>query len=145
VRALAYLWLRSRGEPVPPRVLLGVVVEVPLEEGLDALAAYADRRVRLLHHGGTKVFVEDGAPAAGDLAEEMVRASNAVVARIGSWGQARLDPPAPGICRLSFVASDGLYFGQGQFAAMSQDPMAGPVLQAATRLLDVLASMTSPS
>jgi hypothetical protein len=45
VRALAYRRLRELGQRVPARKLLGTVIEVPLDNGLDVLAAYADGRV----------------------------------------------------------------------------------------------------
>ena len=46
IRALAYNLLRAHGKAVPTRQLLGVIVEVPFENGLDVLAAYPDGGVR---------------------------------------------------------------------------------------------------
>lgn len=46
MRLLAFNWLRRHGHTVPPRCLLGVVLEVPLEGSLDVLAAYLDGSVR---------------------------------------------------------------------------------------------------
>jgi len=36
---------------------------------------------------------------------------------------------------MTFLVSDGLYFGEGPFGALQQDRMAGPVLAKATQLL----------
>lgn len=52
LRALAYNRLRAAGQAVPAKSLLGVIVEVPLEQGLDVLAAYPDGRVRYLNQSG---------------------------------------------------------------------------------------------
>ena len=46
VRALAYNWLRAHGGETPRGLVLGVIIEVPLNPGLDVLAAYADGGVR---------------------------------------------------------------------------------------------------
>src|SRR5690242_14080880 len=52
VRALAFNWLRQHGHDVPRRVLLGAIVEVPLDGGLDTLAAFADGSVRYINQTG---------------------------------------------------------------------------------------------
>lgn len=36
---------------------------------------------------------------------------------------------------MTFLVSDGLYFGEGRFEALQQDAMAGPVLAKASELL----------
>ena len=46
----------------PP--LLGTIVEIALDEGLDTLAAYADGRIRYINHAGGMSMVEDGTAAA---------------------------------------------------------------------------------
>ena len=51
VRALAFNRLRAAGQRVPDKKILGVIVEVPLENGLDTLAAFVDGGVRYLPVG----------------------------------------------------------------------------------------------
>lgn len=135
IRALAYNWLRTHNEPVPVGVVLGVVVEVPLEGGLDVLAAYADGRVRYINQSGKLAFFEGGPPGVEASAKELVSASTHLVSRIGPWDGARRPPPVKGNIRMTFLVSDGLYFGEGSFKAMEADPMAGPLVQKATQLL----------
>jgi hypothetical protein len=48
VRALAYNRLRAAGEKVAPKKLLGVIIEVPLQQGLDVLAAFSEGGIRYL-------------------------------------------------------------------------------------------------
>jgi hypothetical protein len=36
---------------------------------------------------------------------------------------------------MTFLVSDGLYFGEGPFNALQKDPMGGPVLAKATQLV----------
>jgi hypothetical protein len=135
VRALAYNRLRLAGEPVPPKKLLGVIVELPLERGLDVLAAFSDGGVRYLNQSG-KVAIFDGEDSpVGRLAKDVLSASQPIVDRIGPWDKQRLAPPKAGNVRLTFLVSDGLYFGEGPYPMMQKDAMAGPVLSTAVQLL----------
>lgn len=135
VRALAYGWLRANGHAVPKRVLLGVVVEVALDDGLDVLAAYSDGGVRYIHHTGKLVFVDGGVPTTAAVVTQLLAASRAVIDRIGPANERRRPPPSRGDARLTFLVSDGPYFGEGAMAALQQDALAGPVLRHATELL----------
>lgn len=141
VRALACLWLRTHGESVPERTLFGAVVEVPLEDGLDVLAVYGDGGVRYINKSGAMSIFEGAVPALQAEVQAVLAAARAVVARIGPWDQPRLPPPVAGNVRLSFVVSDGLYFGEGPYRALAQDGLAGPLLRHATALLQAVVAM----
>ncbi len=135
VRILAFNHLRSRDLAVPPRQILGVVVEVPLDGGLDTLAAFVDGRLRYINHS-EKVAIFESTPATmKSEVEDLLQASAAAVGKIGPWDKPRRPPPAAGNVRLTFLVSDGLYFGEGPFAAIQRDPIGGPVLMAASNLL----------
>jgi hypothetical protein len=135
VRILAYNRLRAGGRPVPSKQLLGVIVEVPLQEGLDTLAAYPDGRVRYLNQSGKIAIFEGGPPEIEALAKELVAVSQNLVNAIGPWDEKRLPPPRAGNVRITFLVSDGLYFGEGPFQALQEDALGGPVLAKATQLL----------
>ncbi|WP_158643159.1 hypothetical protein [Pseudoduganella lurida] len=136
VRLLAWHWLRAAGQPVASRELLGVVVEVPLEGGLDVLAAYADGSVQYINQTG-RLAVFEGAP------EEVAQHGKLLVhAGIGLAAKGavkkRTPPPAFGNVRLSLLAADGLHVREGSFGEIDRDPLAKPVLQQAQRLLDTV-------
>ena len=135
VRALAFNRLRAAGQNVPPKKILGVIVEVRLQNGLDTLAAFSEGGVRYLNQSG-KIAVFEGAghPVEG-LAKELVSVSQNLVDQIGPWDQERLPPPKAGNVRMTFLVSDGLYFGEGPLEAIQGDPMGSPVLAKATQLL----------
>lgn len=136
VRALAFNWLRAHGHETPKGVVLGVIVEVPADKGLDVLAAYADGRVRYINRGGKVAIVEpDAAPKVSRQAMRLLEMAQPVAAQIGPWGKPRLPPPKRPNVRLTFVVSDGLYFGEGPFSAMERDALAGPLIAQATNLL----------
>ncbi len=142
VRYLAYQQLRNIGQPVPSRQLLGVIVEVPLAGGLDALAAYSEGGVRYLNQNG-KIAVVEGHPTFAQLVQALFAASQPVISAIGPWKEARRAPPDRGNIRLTFLASDGLYFGEGPMTVMQREEMAAPVIQKATDLLQaVVATVT---
>jgi hypothetical protein len=142
IRYLAYAKLRALGQPVPAKVLLGVIVEVPLAGGLDVLAAFSEGAVRYVNQTG-KLAVFEGVAALQPFVQKLFAASEPVVARIGPWDQPRRAPPKAGSVRLTFLVSDGLYFGEGPMVVMQREAMAGPVIQRATELLQTVVPMAT--
>jgi len=136
VRALAYGWLRDRGEPVPGSELLGVVVEVALPGGLDALAAYRDGRVRYLNHSGRAMLVDTRVPAIDPLVDALLAASGRALPQAQPWQRARGAVPGPGQVRIVVLSADGLRRIEGPFDRLQRDALAGPALLAASRLLE---------
>ncbi|UGQ45363.1 hypothetical protein [Massilia endophytica] len=141
VRLLAWHWLRKSGAQSDSTELLGVVVEVPMKEGLDALAAYADGSARYINHTG-RVAVFEGAPE--DIAHQ---ARMLVHAAIPAAAKAPLrergGPPAIGNVRFSFLGADGLHVREGGFGEIDRDSLAGPVLKQAQTLLDLIVRQAS--
>ena len=135
VRTLAFNALRTSRHSAPPKEYLGTVIEVSMPEGLDTMAVFSDGGARYINHSG-KVIVVEGKPNPFD--EEIsavIEASKPIVEAIGPWDKERLPPPAEGNIRLTFLVSDGLYFGEGPMDVMQQQPIAAPLISAATRLL----------
>ena len=75
------------------------------------------------------------------LVDGLFAASQPVVDKIGPWKDARRAPPARGNIRLTFLVSDGLYFGEGPFNVMQREQMAAPVIHRATELLQAVVAM----
>jgi hypothetical protein len=146
LRYLAFSRLRKLNWPVPPKVLLGVIVEMPLEGGLDVLAAYSEGGVRYINHTGKLTVVEGRIEPLARFVDELFAVTAPVVAQMGPWGKdkARLPPPEPGNVRLSFLVSDGLYFGQGPLTVMEQGAMGGPIIRQASLLLQAVVAMNTP-
>lgn len=137
IRYLAFSRLRQLGVSVHPKILLGVIVEVQLRGGLDTLAAFADGGVRYINQTGKLVVIE-GVASFLPLVQRLLGSSEATVSRIGPWEKPRLPPPKDGNIRLTFLVSDGLYFGEGSMSVMQNEPMAGPIIQRATELLQAV-------
>ena len=135
VRAIAFNRLRASGQKVPAKKLLGVIVEVPQGGGLDVLATFAEGGVHYLNHSSKVAIFEGAGHPVEKLAKELIAMSEPIVNQIGPWDKKRLPPPKQGNVRMSFIVSDGLYFGEGPFDALQKDPMGGPVLAKAAELL----------
>lgn len=137
----AWHFLRQLGEHPSPemaRQLLGVVIEVPLEQGLDLLAAYPDFTARYYNFSGSGVIWERPDASMDDKIGRLLEVAADVVKQIGPWDGPRPGAPAAGQLRLSFLTPGGLCFGQGPFQALAADPMGAKVIQAGTELMQGL-------
>lgn len=138
VRMLAFNRLRVMNVEVPPKQLLGVILEVPQDGGLDTLAVFADGRMRYINQAEKIAVFEDAPPAIAQKAQMVLRASQAVVDQIGPANEPRRAPPADDLTRMTFLVSDGLYFGEAATDDMYADQLGGPVLGNAAELLNLL-------
>lgn len=143
LRALAFNRLKREGRAVPKGVLLGVVVEASLERGLDTLAAYADGRVRYINSSEKMIIIEQDSPSLRGAREDLLNCSAEVLNELAPTAQPRPGPPPKNEVRLSFLVSDGLYVGQAEAGALSEDYLGGPILKAANRLLDATIAFAS--
>ena len=137
-RALAFNRLRAMKASVPPKRLLGTIIEMPLHGGLDTLAIYLDHRVRYINHTGKMAIFESAPASLVPGLDNVLRASQFVVNRYGPWDKVRKAPPTGDLTRMTFLVSDGLYFGEGRSADLYQDRFAEPVLSAAGSLMPLL-------
>jgi hypothetical protein len=141
----AWHFLREAGEhpgaAVAKRVL-GVVVEVALQEGLDIVVAYADGSARYFNHSGAAVIWDAQDNSLQHEIERLLDAGRAVVDQIGPWEEPR--PPAPpvGQARISILTPSGLHFGQGLFDILANDQLGGAVIFAAMQLMQSLVAKT---
>ena len=140
-RILAYRLLPPQEDSA--KELLATIVEVSLPQGLDVLAAFNDGSARYINHAEKLLVWENRTPESNALISQLLTLSSNIVSRIGPWDQPRRPYPQNDAVRLTFLASDGLYFGEGPFDALQHDPMAAPVLDAATSLMAYLTSVAT--
>ena len=138
VRMLAFNRLRAMNVAVPPRRLLGVILEVPQDGGLDTLAVFADGRMRYINQAERIAIFEEAPPAIAEKAQMVLDASQAVVDQIGPANEPRRAPPTGDLTRMTFLVSDGLYFGEAATDDMYADKLGGPVMGNAAELLNML-------
>jgi hypothetical protein len=137
-RIIAYNRLRTMGHKPDKKDLLGVIVEVGLDEGLDVVASYRDGTARYINYTGKLVVWETTTAASEKVTKELFSQSEPILSKIGPWNQPRRPHPAKGNVRITFLVSDGLYFGEGPIDVMFNDQMAGPALSAAGGLMKFL-------
>jgi hypothetical protein len=114
VRLWAWHNLRMLGKYPSPdlsRQVLGVIIEVPFEERMDVLAAYADGTARYINHqGGTIIWDrmdEDITPLIMNVIRETMP--------VGAPQEDRLEEPVPANqVRLSVLTPGGIHVWQGE-------------------------------
>jgi hypothetical protein len=145
IRMLAYNRIRNSGGAVQPKQLLGTIVEVALPGGVDTLAAFVDGGARYINHTGKMTVIEGPDTLFSTEITRLIEASKPVVGAIGPWDKPRLPAPGKDRLRMTFLVSDGLYFGEGQMEVLERDPMGGPVIAAAVALFQKIVGQTTRS
>ncbi len=133
------------GVAPPPNTgqkVLGVVLEIWMDKGLDVLAAYEDGSARYVNFTGAAVIWD--APGTDAIIEQKLRhllaVGQEVAPRIGPWdGKCkRPAPPEYGQIRLNMLTPIGIHFGQGPYQALSADPMGAALINAGAALMQAL-------
>ncbi|MFZ1791625.1 MAG: hypothetical protein WAT92_25085 [Saprospiraceae bacterium] len=123
--------------------LMAVIVELGLDDGLDVLASYRDGTARYINQSGKILIWETrDDQEANQLTATLFANAMDVVTKIGPWDDARRPQPATGTMRITFLVSDGLYFGEGPINVLFNDALAQPTLNAATELMQYLTEKT---
>lgn len=139
IKALAYNRQLTSGHRPGKKELLAVIVEVGLNEGLDVLASFCNGTARYINHTEkTIVWETTDDEAANKITNELFAGSQNIITQIGPWDKPRRPNPAKGNARISFLVSDGLYFGEGPMNVLFNDPLANPALTKATELMQYL-------
>lgn len=144
----AWHFLREAGiqpDQTNAKEIIGIVVEVSLQEGLDLLAAYNDGTARYFNHSGAGVVWDAPDNSLKDDIERVLRAGKMVVNEIGLWESSRPQAPPPGQARINMLTPSGLHFGQAAFEMLAEDKLGGPLIAAATQLMKHLIAKTKVS
>lgn len=139
IRTLAYNKQIINGSKPVKKELLAVIVEVGLENGLDVLASFSDGTARYINQTG-KILVWEKRDdvKANKITDKLFENSQKIVQQIGAWDKPRRPNPTKGNVRITFLVSDGLYFGEGPIDVLFNDQMANPALTNATELMKYL-------
>ncbi len=139
VRILAYNAIRARDYRLNKKQLLAVIVEVGLDEGLDVVASFGDGSARYINQTGKLLVWERTTDdTANKLKDDLFFKSNVIINKIAAWDKPRLPAPLKGNARITFLVSDGLYFGEGPVDVLFADSLAGPALNCAALLMKYL-------
>ena len=138
VKVLAYNKQMANGHKPIIKELLAVIVEVGLDAGLDVLASFNNGTARYINQTGKMLVWETADSSTTQLTSDLFSKSAAIVDNIGPWDKARRPAPTKGKVRITFLVSDGLYFGEGSMDVLFNDPLAGAALNSATMLMKYL-------
>jgi hypothetical protein len=143
----AWHFLRQNGEQPPSaiaRVVLGVVAELPMPQGFDLVAAYADHSARYWNFSGAGVVWDHPDSSLDTVIDQLFEAATPIAAQISPSDKPRPAAPPPGQLRLSILSPSGIHFGQGPVTVLSDDPQGARVLQSIVLLMRALMNKAQP-
>lgn len=138
LKVLSYNRQLASGHIPINKELLAVIVEVGLKGGLDTLASFNDGTARYINQAGNIIVWETTDPRSNELTQDLFLNSQHIVNQIGVWDKPRRPAPTKGNARITFLVSDGFYFGEGPIDILFNDPMASAALTSATYLMKYL-------
>ena len=144
----AWHFLRKAGfqpDQTCAKEILGIVVEVSLQEGLDLLATYNDGTARYFNYSGAGVVWDAPDSSLKDDIERVLHAGKRIVKEIGPWESARPQAPPRGQARINILTPSGLHFGQATLEMVATDQLSGPLFSASTQLMRRLIAKTKES
>ena len=139
IKVLAYNKQRATGHKPTKKELLAVIIEVGLDDGLDVLASFNNGTARYINQTGKILVWETTADTkSNELTHYLFGKSWQIINQIGSWDKPRKPHPTKGSTRITFLVSDGFYFGEAPTDVLFSDQLASPALTAATQLMQYL-------
>lgn len=139
VREKLWAWraLRKLGEKLPPDIsteVVGVVLEVPVEDWLDTLAAYSDGRARYLNgkNGGMIIREVPDLTSLDSLVSEVIKAAKPLVEKAPVFDKHQL--PKSDVVRVSILTYGGIHIIEAKESDITVNHPLAPVFGAGTRL-----------
>ena len=138
LRTLAFNYLVSKNHAPLKKELLGCIVEVGEEDGLEVMAAYTDYHLVYINNAGRKKEWDQLKPPVRESLVRLFGLAVNLAAHLQPTDQPRFVPPIPGMVRITLLLSDGRYFGQGPVNHLTKDELGGPLIRQSKRLLSEL-------
>lgn len=141
-------WTLAREAGLPPSDSAlrprGVVVEMGLDGGVDTVAGYDDGSARYLNHAGGGVFWDAQTADVAIIAaiDTLLAAGQVVADSTPLLAGPRPGPPPRGAAMVAVLTEGGVYLGTGSADGFAQDPLGGPVIAAAIKLMVALIDMS---
>lgn len=143
VRGRLWAWraLRQLGEKPPADIaneVQGVVLEVPVDNTVDTLAAYSDGRVRYVNGKGAGVVVWETPhhPRIDPLVKQVMKDAQPVVAKTPAFDVHK--PEQNDVIRVSILTYGGIHIVEAREGDVSENHIMGPVYEAGTKLFIAL-------
>jgi hypothetical protein len=143
LKFLALYAALQQGLKIPQKTYFGTVLEVPMEGGYDVLAFYSDLRARYYNYSGKAIIYEGGSSNVDDTIASANLIAIQVCNVLGPWEKERLSRPKGDVIRISFLVSDGLYFGNSSVKTIGNDQMASAIFGKGAEVMKALLSETN--
>ena len=142
-RLQIFAWSELRNLSVIPdesiaKKVLGFVIEVGMNKGVDYLAVYSDNAARYYNFSGAKIIYQCDEKSINEKIQKLLYYCERTVKHIGLWEGARRSPPMENMCRINFLTPAGLFFGEGPMRALEQDPLSKDIIVQATTVMKSL-------
>ena len=138
IKVLAYNRQLATGYKPGKKELLGVIVEVGLDGGLDVLASFENGTARYINHTENVLILETTDDEAANKITNELFAFSEYCGSDRPLGQTQTTQFYERKCENHLSVSDGLYFGEGPINTLFNDPMVAPALAKATELMQYL-------
>jgi uncharacterized protein YxeA len=138
VRAKLWAWraLRQLGEKPPSNIaneVQGMVLEVPVDNWIDTLAAYSDGRARYLNgKGGAIVWENPEEPRISSLVRSVIDAAKPLVEK--SLVYDKHQPTKNDVVRVSILTYGGIHIIEAKQSDITENHIMSPVYNAGTQL-----------
>ncbi len=143
VRILAYHGLAARGVLINHKELLGIIIEMGMDKGVDVLAAYSDGTASYIDQSGKLAIRDVNDNKSNLIIKELFSHGENIINNTAPFDKPRLPYPENGMARLTFLVSGCFYLGQGPTGVLLEDKMGKPVLQSGTKLARYLIDSAS--
>ena len=125
--------------------MIGMVVEVGLDAGLEAVAAYRDHSARYFNHTGAAVIWDTDTPKINAQIEPFLAVAQTVGENTEPFYEDHPSPPDRGMMLINVLTPGGIHIGMGRMGAMQGDPMGAAVTQTAIGLMQTLMNAAETS
>ena len=142
IKFLALYTALKHGLTINKKMYFGTILEVPMEGGYDVLAFYSDRTARYYNYSGKAVIYEGGRTIVDDTIEKANSVAVQVCNALAPWDKERLPRPKGDVIRISFLVSDGLYFGNSSIKTIGNDQMASAIFGNGANVMKALLNET---
>jgi len=142
IKFLSLYTALKHGLKVEKKYYLGTILEVPMDGGYDILAFYTDRTARYYNYSGKAIVYEGGRGSVDSTIEKANSIAIQVCNALSPWEKERLPRPKGDVIRISFLASDGLYFGNSSIKTIGNDQMASAIFGIGAEVMKALLNET---
>jgi hypothetical protein len=109
-----------------------------MDQGLDIVAAFADRTARYWNYSGTGIVWEARDPKIDEIVEILLNVGGEILKQVGIGQRDLLPIPKKGNIRIFLMAYDGTCFGEGSYDSMYKDDMGKYAINMAYALMMAL-------